>query len=107
MEKRGVSTIIATIIIILILMTIVSLIVLFSNNFFGLLKRESTPVSTIYQGLKISIDSITVNSSSNPEIMTIIITRQDNEDIILRGVRFKFFDINGRNKVVNNSGAIV
>lgn len=90
MEKRAVSTVVSTIILILILMTIVSLIVLFSNNFFGLIKRD-TP-NPLYQKLKISMDSATIGPD---ETITITITREDNEEIALKGVRFKFTDING------------
>ena len=91
MEKRGVSPIVATIILIFILMTIVSLIVLFSNNFFGLLQRDTIPVSPLYQKLKISMDSVNIDASVMPETMTITITREDNEEILLKGVRFKFW----------------
>jgi len=95
MEKRGASTVVATIILVLILMTVVSLIVLFSSNFLAGLKKDSSTLAPIYQKLKMSIDSVTINSSVSPEIMTISLTRIDNEDIPLKGVRFKFLDING------------
>ena len=60
-----------------------------------MLKKDSSTLSPLYQKLKITIDSVTINSSVTPEVMTVTLTRVDNEDIPLQGVRFKFLDING------------
>lgn len=90
MGKKGVSPILATIIIIFIMMTLVSVIVLFSNNFFKQQKDPAIAASPQYMKLKISIDSATIAG----EEVDIIITRTDNEGetIPLKGMRFKFTD---------------
>jgi len=93
MNKKGVSQIVATIIIIFIAITISVLIIGFSNNFFGLLKRDSTTLTPGYQNLKISINS--AETGSVAETIDLIITREDNEDLSLKGIRFKFEDVEG------------
>jgi hypothetical protein len=96
MNKKGVSAILATIIIILILLSLVTIIVMFSNDFLNKQKDPIKVLSPQYQKLKISIDSVAVNPPTNTN-MTIIISRTDNEGgtIPLKGVRFKFTDTDG------------
>ena len=93
MDKKGVSVILATIIVILILVALVSIIVVFSNDFLNKQKDPIKILSPEYQKLKISIDSVIVN----PTNLTIIISRGDSEgqEIPLKGVRFKFIDKTG------------
>lgn len=95
MGKKGVSAILATIIIIFIMMTLVLVVVAFSNNFFKKQKDDSTTISPQYMKLKATIDSVVIGPDE--KTVTIIITRTDNEGdkIPLKGVRFKFSNING------------
>lgn len=112
MEKKGLSEVIATTLLILLVVVIGVSIYLYSSNFLGNQKKELS--SALNPNLALSIDDIVINqtgtlatlpaSPSEPleeQEIIITITRTDNEDKEIQGIRFIFTDKSGNNKIYN------
>lgn len=109
MEKKGLSEVIAVTLLILLAIVIGISVYSFSNNFLGNQKKQLS--SALATNLGASIDDITISnvgvlgsssilpSESVEEQIIITVTRIDNEDREIPGVRFIFTDKSGNNKI--------
>lgn len=108
MRKKGLSEVIAVTLLILLVIVIGASIYSYSSNLFGNQKKQLN--SALTQNLGASIDDISISltgalanlpalpSGSEQEI-AITITRTDNEDTEIPGIRFIFTDSSGINKI--------
>jgi hypothetical protein len=93
MDKKGVSAVVATIILIFIAVILIGIVAVSLNGFLDKQKDSMKVISPQYKNLKISIDSVIVG----PANMMIVVSRGDSEaeQIPLKGVRFKFTENSG------------
>ena len=88
MDKKGVSAVVATIVLIFLAVILIGIVAVSLNGFLNKQKDSMKVISPQYKNLKISIDSVVVS----PTNMMIVVSRGDSEaeQIPLKGIRFKF-----------------
>ena len=116
MEKKGLSEVISITLAVLFIMVLGVSIYTFSTNFVNTQKKDLDPYLNQY--LSASIDDVSIEStgalttlSASPSIsiqeqkVLVTITRTDNQDAKLTGVRFIFTDKSGNNKIFDSPDA--
>jgi len=86
MKKRGISTVVATVLLILISIVAITLLWFFISNF---LKKSSSGVDTSCLTLDLSIQKVEINSSSS---MIYVQVQRGTGEGNLSGIKFKFYN---------------
>ncbi len=103
MGKKGLSEVISVTLLILMVIVVGVFVYSFSNNIIGIQKKQLNSALTL--NLRASIDDITITGAlatfspfslgSKGKEMIIIVTRIDNEDKKIFGIKFIFTDRSG------------